>query len=120
MFRRFLNVCFSETVRFRFISFRCEIVAAVVRKAGEPLVIEEITVAPPKSGEVRIRVICSSLCHSDITLRNLEVVYYIYYYYYYYYYLVLLFIEQTLACIYRQNFTISKKLKYIEFELVLV
>ncbi|QCD78781.1 alcohol dehydrogenase [Vigna unguiculata] len=50
---------------------RCK--AAVSRKAGEPLVIEEITVAPPMPGEVRIRVICSSLCHSDVTLRNLQV-----------------------------------------------
>ncbi|XP_027932052.1 alcohol dehydrogenase-like 7 [Vigna unguiculata] len=50
---------------------RCK--AAVSRKAGEPLVIEEITVAPPMPGEVRIRVICSSLCHSDVTFRELQV-----------------------------------------------
>ncbi|KAL5557773.1 hypothetical protein UlMin_033984 [Ulmus minor] len=44
---------------------RCR--AAVCRKAGEPLVIEEITVAPPMPREVRIKVICTSLCHSDVT-----------------------------------------------------
>ncbi|XP_058220538.1 alcohol dehydrogenase-like 7 [Rhododendron vialii] len=44
---------------------RCR--AAVARKAGEPLVIEEVIVAPPEAHEVRIRVICTSLCHSDIT-----------------------------------------------------
>ncbi|XP_019190376.1 PREDICTED: alcohol dehydrogenase-like 1 isoform X1 [Ipomoea nil] len=41
--------------------------AAVCRGAGEALVIEEIEVAPPKPGEVRIKILCSSLCHSDLT-----------------------------------------------------
>lgn len=45
---------------------RCK--AAVCRKAGEPLIIEEIEVAPPSSWEVRIKIICTSLCHSDLTL----------------------------------------------------
>ncbi|KAI3464739.1 hypothetical protein Pfo_021402 [Paulownia fortunei] len=49
---------------------RCR--AAVARKAGKPLVIEEVMVAPPKSGEVRIKIICTSLCHSDVTFLNLE------------------------------------------------
>ncbi|KAK6939039.1 Alcohol dehydrogenase-like, C-terminal [Dillenia turbinata] len=50
---------------------RCK--AAVCRKAGEPLVIEEVIVAPPRPREVRIRVICTSLCHSDITFWKLQV-----------------------------------------------
>ncbi|TKY46562.1 Alcohol dehydrogenase 7 [Spatholobus suberectus] len=29
-------------------------------------------VAPPKPREVRIRIVCSSLCHSDITYRNIQ------------------------------------------------
>jgi hypothetical protein len=41
-------------------------VAAVCRKPGEPLIIEEIFVAPPMPREARIRIICTSLCHSDI------------------------------------------------------
>ncbi|KAL3504780.1 hypothetical protein ACH5RR_034621 [Cinchona calisaya] len=45
---------------------RCK--AAVARKAGEPLVIEEIEVAPPKAWEVRIKILCTSLCHSDVTI----------------------------------------------------
>ncbi|KAG8378042.1 hypothetical protein BUALT_Bualt08G0097000 [Buddleja alternifolia] len=45
---------------------RCR--AAVARKAGEPLVIEEVIVAPPRAHEVRIKIICTSLCYSDITL----------------------------------------------------
>lgn len=49
------------------------LVAAIVRKAGEPLVIEEVIVAPPKAREVRIKIICTSLCHSDVTFWKLEV-----------------------------------------------
>ncbi|XP_027152053.1 alcohol dehydrogenase-like 7 isoform X2 [Coffea eugenioides] len=49
---------------------RCR--AAVARKAGEPLVIEEITVAPPKARELRVRVLCSALCFSDIHFWRLE------------------------------------------------
>ncbi|XP_049363234.1 alcohol dehydrogenase-like 7 isoform X2 [Solanum verrucosum] len=43
---------------------RCK--AAVARKAGEPLVIEEVIVAPPKAHEVRLKIICTSLCYTDI------------------------------------------------------
>ncbi|XP_074263870.1 alcohol dehydrogenase-like 7 isoform X3 [Silene latifolia] len=42
--------------------------AVVAREAGKPLVIEEVVVSPPKAHEVRIKIICTSLCHSDITL----------------------------------------------------
>ncbi|KAF9597005.1 hypothetical protein IFM89_014719 [Coptis chinensis] len=49
---------------------RCK--AAIGRKAGEPLVIEEIEVAPPKAYEVRIKILCTSLCHSDITGWKME------------------------------------------------
>ncbi|KAF3658637.1 Alcohol dehydrogenase-like 7 [Capsicum annuum] len=49
---------------------RCK--AAVCRKAGEPLIIEEIEVAPPSSWEVRIKIICTSLCQSDISLWKLS------------------------------------------------
>ncbi|XP_057431840.1 alcohol dehydrogenase-like 7 [Lotus japonicus] len=49
---------------------RCK--AAVARKAGEPLVIEEIIVAPPLSREVRIHIICTSLCHVDLTFWKMQ------------------------------------------------
>lgn len=49
---------------------RCK--AAVCRKAGEALVIEEIEVAPPKAWEVRIKVLCTSLCHTDVTFWKLD------------------------------------------------
>ncbi|CAL4929499.1 unnamed protein product [Urochloa decumbens] len=44
---------------------RCK--AAVCRAAGEPLTIEEIVVDPPRAYEIRIKIICTSLCHTDIT-----------------------------------------------------
>ncbi|KAK6115102.1 hypothetical protein DH2020_007371 [Rehmannia glutinosa] len=46
--------------------------AAVARKAGESLVMEEVIVGPPKSGEVRIKIICTSLCYSDVTFLKLK------------------------------------------------
>ncbi|KAF5176216.1 Alcohol dehydrogenase-like [Thalictrum thalictroides] len=46
--------------------------AAVCRKAGEALKIEEVIVAPPRSREVRIKIICTALCHSDIIVWKLE------------------------------------------------
>lgn len=36
------------------------------RAAGEPLTVEEIVVDPPKAYEIRIKIVCTSLCHSDI------------------------------------------------------
>ncbi|CAN0847736.1 Alcohol dehydrogenase-like 7 [Linum grandiflorum] len=49
---------------------RCK--AAVCRVAGEPLVMEEIMVAPPRAYEARIRIVCTSLCQSDITFWKLK------------------------------------------------
>ncbi|WP_440344608.1 S-(hydroxymethyl)glutathione dehydrogenase/class III alcohol dehydrogenase [Limimaricola soesokkakensis] len=42
---------------------RCK--AAVAWAAGEPLSIEEIEVAPPQAGEVRVRIIATGDCHTD-------------------------------------------------------
>jgi len=39
--------------------------AAVAWKAGADLSIETVTVAPPKKGEVRLRVLHSGVCHTD-------------------------------------------------------
>lgn len=41
--------------------------AAVAWAAGEALVIEEVQVSPPQPMEIRIKVVCTSLCRSDIT-----------------------------------------------------
>ena len=48
-------------------------VAEVCWKAGEPLVMEEVMVASPLADEVRNGIICTSLCHSDITFWKLKV-----------------------------------------------
>ncbi|KAL8262678.1 hypothetical protein R6Q59_024027 [Mikania micrantha] len=44
--------------------------AAVVREAGGPITVEEIKVDPPKAGEVRIKMLCASICHTDILYCN--------------------------------------------------
>ncbi|KAK7395119.1 hypothetical protein VNO78_15661 [Psophocarpus tetragonolobus] len=41
--------------------------AAVAYGPGEPLVVEEIIVHPPKKMEVRIKIIYTSICHTDIS-----------------------------------------------------
>ncbi|SBR46576.1 MULTISPECIES: alcohol dehydrogenase AdhP [unclassified Halomonas] len=40
--------------------------AAVVRKFGQPLVIEEVDVPRPKQGEVLMQVAASGVCHTDL------------------------------------------------------
>jgi len=40
--------------------------AAVAWAPKEPLKVETIIVAPPRKGEVRIKVICNALCHTDV------------------------------------------------------
>jgi S-(hydroxymethyl)glutathione dehydrogenase/alcohol dehydrogenase len=39
--------------------------AAVAWEAGKPLSIEEVEVAPPKAGEVRIKILATGVCHTD-------------------------------------------------------
>ena len=41
------------------------LLAAVSWEAGKPLVIEEVEVAPPQAGEVRLKILYTSLCHTD-------------------------------------------------------
>ena len=48
-------------------SHTIEIQAAVCRGFGEPLSIETLRLDPPQGGEVRVKVLASSICHSDIT-----------------------------------------------------
>ena len=44
--------------------------AAVCRAFGEPLVIEELVIAEPGPGEVRVRMAATAICHSDITYAD--------------------------------------------------
>ncbi|XP_010933295.2 alcohol dehydrogenase-like 6 isoform X1 [Elaeis guineensis] len=41
--------------------------AAVAWGPGEPLVLEEVEVDPPNPMEIRVKVVCTSLCRSDVT-----------------------------------------------------
>jgi len=43
---------------------RCK--AAVAWEAGKPLSIEEVEVAPPQKDEVRVKILFTSLCHTDV------------------------------------------------------
>ncbi|CAA7396694.1 unnamed protein product [Spirodela intermedia] len=40
--------------------------AAIAWEAGKPLVIEEVEVAPPQAMEVRVKILFTSLCHTDV------------------------------------------------------
>lgn len=60
---------FTETSVFFFF----EIAAAVAYGPGEPLVVEEILVHPPKSMEVRIKILFTSICHTDLSAWKGEV-----------------------------------------------
>ena len=51
-------------------------IAAVAWEEGKPLVIEEVEVAPPQAGEVRLKILYTSLCHSDIYFWNGKVTIY--------------------------------------------
>jgi len=44
--------------------------AAVLYEYQQPLVIEEVTLDPPKQGEVIIRMVASGICHSDVNVVN--------------------------------------------------
>lgn len=48
-------------------------VAAVAWGRGEAMVIEEVEVDPPQPMEIRIKVVCTSLCRSDVTQWESEV-----------------------------------------------
>src|SRR5260370_23082078 len=44
--------------------------AAVLYGAGQPAVIEEITLDPPRQGEVLVRMEAAGVCHSDLHVRD--------------------------------------------------
>lgn len=46
--------------------------AAVLRTPGHATVIEELAVAEPRAGEVRVRILASGVCHSDLHVRDGE------------------------------------------------
>jgi S-(hydroxymethyl)glutathione dehydrogenase/alcohol dehydrogenase len=44
--------------------------AAVLRASGMPAAIEEVEIAEPGAGEVRVRILGSGVCHSDLHVRD--------------------------------------------------
>jgi S-(hydroxymethyl)glutathione dehydrogenase/alcohol dehydrogenase len=44
--------------------------AAICRELGKPVVVEEITVEPPKAGEVTVKLAACGVCHSDLSATN--------------------------------------------------
>ena len=46
--------------------------AAVLPRPGRPVVIEDLGLEPPGSGEIRVRMLASGICHSDLHVRDDE------------------------------------------------
>jgi S-(hydroxymethyl)glutathione dehydrogenase/alcohol dehydrogenase len=46
--------------------------AAVLRAPGAPVTVETLTLAEPRTGEVRVRILASGVCHSDLHVRDGE------------------------------------------------
>ena len=44
--------------------------AAVCREFGAPLTIEEVALAAPRAGEIRVKMAACAICHSDITYAD--------------------------------------------------
>ena len=40
--------------------------ASVVFEANGPFTVTDVKVAPPKAGEVRVKVLANALCHTDV------------------------------------------------------
>lgn len=47
--------------------------AAVCYEFGRPLVLEEVDIAPPQKGEVKVRIAATAICHTDIHLISGDV-----------------------------------------------
>jgi S-(hydroxymethyl)glutathione dehydrogenase/alcohol dehydrogenase len=48
------------------------VLAAVLEATGEPAVIQSLELAEPRAGEVRVRLLASGVCHSDLHVRDGE------------------------------------------------
>lgn len=46
--------------------------AAVLEAVGQPVVIRELELIEPREGEVRVRMLASGVCHSDLHVRDAE------------------------------------------------
>lgn len=48
--------------------------AAILKELNSPLIVEEVDLSPPKTGEVSVRIAASGICHSDLSLQRGHVV----------------------------------------------
>jgi len=48
-----------------------KVTAAVLRKAGEPFVLEELDLEAPRRGEVLVQVVATGVCHTDIGVQHI-------------------------------------------------
>lgn len=46
--------------------------AAVLERVGEPIVVHDLELREPRAGEVRVRMLASGVCHSDLHVRDGE------------------------------------------------
>ena len=46
--------------------------AVVMRELGRPVDVETLELAEPREGEVRVRILASGVCHSDLHVRDGE------------------------------------------------
>ncbi|KAL3845449.1 hypothetical protein ACJIZ3_002852 [Penstemon smallii] len=60
------QVPFAEINKAFELMLKGEGLPAVAWEAGKPLVIEEVEVAPPQKMEVRVKILFTSLCHTDL------------------------------------------------------
>ncbi|WP_420467717.1 NAD(P)-dependent alcohol dehydrogenase [Panacagrimonas sp.] len=44
--------------------------AALVRKVGGPFTLEDVDVAPPRDHEVRVKMVATGMCHTDLVARD--------------------------------------------------
>jgi S-(hydroxymethyl)glutathione dehydrogenase/alcohol dehydrogenase len=56
----------NEAAKGEFVTVK----AAVLREIGGVPVVEEIELAPPGPGQVRVRLAATGVCHSDLSLAN--------------------------------------------------
>ena len=47
-----------------------KVAAAVLHETGRPLAVEEVDLAEPRADEVRVRLLASGICHSDLSLAD--------------------------------------------------
>ena len=47
-----------------------EITAAVARGVGAPFVLETVTLEEPRPDEIRVRLVATGICHTDVSMRD--------------------------------------------------